>query len=251
MRNNSRNQFGKRLIILTNATYGCTLYEGEFHNRLIAKAIEKFKKTKALDASYLEDLEDMLMMIPFDTEFLVIKNAINWNPDPIRKILESFPGLNICLLADVPFEDQGAIQFSAFPAKKEAGWVKLLLDLKMEIGKQELDKFYSLMIYNAQFYLNRGLVGAANMNCPGMAKLIEDTDREFILFMQKSTKACVDYSWIQMLEGYNYGGASVQRIDMRTFKQWIRRYAEFAHFNVIESMSIADETFRFEGADYN
>lgn len=248
---NTSSHCKNRLFILADTTYGCYLNDGDSHTRLIVKAIAKFRKTKVLDATYLDDPMDALTMVSEDMQFLIFKNVTTCDKEKISLILENRLGMKICLLAKLPFEDQGDYQFSAFPATREAGWIRLLLDLNMDMEKLELDKFFSLMAYIAQFYLDRGLVDSPDINCTGMIQLINETCREFVLFMKKFTKVREDNSWVQKLEHYNSPGFSSESIDMRTFKYWVAKYAKVANFDMIETATIAEEIFRFEFAERN
>jgi len=246
MKNKTKKQISNRVIFLSNTTYGCLITEDIVQLALIAGAIAKITPTVFFDAYELEDPDGVVHIASDSTRLAVFSDVSKINPDHIEAILERRPNLKILILSCVRFKDLGVNQFSIFPSQKAAAWTRLFIDLEMEMEKLEVDRFYSAMVYMAQLYLARGIVESLETNCEEILSLKEEAGMEFMDFMKSEIEPGVDYSYVQVLEDYNYVGDRVETIDLETFKRWTGEYAKVAKISMVETQTIGDESFRFE-----
>jgi len=246
MKNKKKNQISKRVVILSNTTYGCSIDNDITQIGIISGAIAKVLPTAVFKGNDLDNPDDMAHLISDSTRLVVIQYANKFNPENISFLLKKRPDVSILMLARVPIRDLGPNQFSVFPNPKAAAWTRLFIDLELEMEKLEVDRFYSALVYMAQLYLARGIVESLETNCEDIISLKEAAGMEFIDYIKSEIESGVDNSYVQVLEDYNYGGDRVETIDLETFKKLVKDYAKVNKINMVESQTIGDESFRFE-----
>jgi len=236
----------KRVVFLSNSTYICAIDKNITQISLIASALAKIVPTAFFEGNDLDDPDHVARIVSDSTRLVVFADVTKCNPDHIKAILEKRSDVKILILSSVPFKDLGVNQFSIFPSQKAAAWTRLFVDLGMEMEKLEVDRFYTALVYMAQMYLARGIVESLETNCEGMISLVNEAGREFIQYIKSEIEPGVNYSYVQILEDYNYGGDTVETIDLETFKKLVRDYAKVTKISMVETQTIGDESFRYE-----
>jgi hypothetical protein len=101
---------------------------------------------------------------------------------------------------------------------------------------EEWNKFYNLMFFACQKYLNSGLVEASSIN-GGLKRLIHSTSPEFYEFAQGGITVNTEYDKKELYQKFQGQYPDYSLLKQRTFTNWLKSFSEVKNLRQIERKS--------------
>lgn len=108
----------------------------------------------------------------------------------------------------------------------------------------EFNKFYNVMFYCSMKFLSDGLVVSESINLE-RSKLICATNEDFIEWADLFININKKYDKRSLFEKFKSDYPDFKHLKQKTFTDWLRRYAEFKKFRVIEMHSDTTRSILF------
>jgi len=251
-------RFARRSVFISRTRKTRQRYDDTLSRYLTLGAIAKTTPTKFLGEHDLENPIQVAQDVSKDIRILIFTYLMKWNPENIQAILDLCPNVNICIQSHIPLDEVEISQFPALYAREEDPWQRFFDESGIELEKQELNMLKSKLLSLAEVSLSPVIVNRLDNNYEGIISsyenimaLADETGIRFIDFMRSKApyghnlpydEMFEDYSVYKTPSGYN---SSHENVNLKIFKKWVGEYAKVARYNLVESITDDDETFRF------
>jgi len=239
-----------RIFFINDSTWERHISVGDTGKSLICQAVAMITPAIFLDGESVDLIKDVSDNIAKETGLAVIESEYFNNLEALEAIRTTYPNLDICVVSRLPFEEQGANQFSLTLSYDECAKnpppIPLNKNMLKQMGPTELNSLYNMLIYCSQYHLKHGIDESANTNAPGLKALIAETSLEFVKWvLDREDLRATEISWIQWSDDFNMASMSDQ-LETEQFKRWVYAFAWMRRWQIVESVNIVEETFRFE-----